>query len=138
MLQVHKFTTGETIKANANSPETGKLLVSQVTINANGWLETRIASIGGKLSMLQQQFGHLRAGDAVPGTEGLCINKVQTRTEQYDNQALRTNAAGEEMLINNRPYYETQNVVAKGTKDSLLTAEVVAETVAAEGVEALA
>lgn len=137
MLQVHKFTTGESIKANRNKPETGKLLVAQLSISAKGYLETRVSSIGGNLEKLRNSFGHLNVGDAVPMSDNLTIQVVQTRTPQYLDQPQRANKDGVLMEIGGLPYYENNVIAPKGTADVLLSATRVAvNTTATAGVEA--
>jgi hypothetical protein len=134
MLQVHNFTTGETIKANRNKPDTGKLLVAQLSISANGYLVTRVSSIGGKLTQLHSSFGHLRAGDVVPMSDNLTIQVVQTRTPQYLDQPQRADKDGVLMEIDGLPYYENNVVAPKGTADVLLSASRVAVTTPANAV----
>lgn len=138
MLRVHKFQSGESIKAFENKPEYGRLIVSSTTEEfTNGWFNktTRVAFIKGKMADLQARFGNLAAGAVV--TDNMTIIKKESTTPFYQkadgsNQDPKINpTTGEVIMHNGAPVYMQFEIAPKGTADVLVgqteTVEQVAE-----------
>ena len=120
----HNFTTGEVIKAYDNSPEYGRIIlaqhISELTKDKQGkrWLKksTRTAFIQGKMSELQEDYGHLESGDVA--FDDMCIAKSESLKPFWTQEV--TAEDGTVTIKKQEPKKRPANL-EKGTPEKIIT-----------------